>query len=180
MFFLNQEIIPRSMVSWHCPCKVAKHWWKDGFVCANSETQFLVPDWGMKPAMESCCRTGPPAYMQHGGPVRQPYALASFIPQTGTQNTANDFFLCIGVGANTILLNSENVRQETSGVRIWRKWVVLSCSLHEELHEFAQKSLKRTWWILIQYWENVKKNLTLLSFQFVERTRVYSVEKVLK
>jgi hypothetical protein len=47
--------------------------------------------------------------MQLGGPVRQPYALAGFIPQTGTQNTATDFFLCIGVGVKTVSLKIQRI-----------------------------------------------------------------------
>ncbi len=55
--------------------------------CARSEAQFLVPDWGMKRAIASGCRTGRYA-TQTGGPVSQPDAIAGFILQSGTKKTA--------------------------------------------------------------------------------------------
>ncbi len=39
------------------------------------------------------CLTGPPAYIGYigsGGPVKQPYAIVDFIPQSGTMNLATD------------------------------------------------------------------------------------------
>ncbi len=51
----------------------------------RTEAQFLVPDWGMMPAMASGCRTVPPlAYStvySLAGPVRHPDAIAGFIIQ---------------------------------------------------------------------------------------------------
>jgi hypothetical protein len=51
----------------------------------SPEAQFLVTDWGMKPAMASGCRTGPSAYV-----AWQPDAIAGFIPQPGTKNKATE------------------------------------------------------------------------------------------
>ncbi len=64
----------------------------------EKQAQFLVPDWGMKPAVASGCRTGSPAYVawRAGTTVRR---HAGFIPQSGTRNTATGFLEIIITGS---------------------------------------------------------------------------------
>ncbi len=55
----------------------------------ESVAKFWVPGWGIKSTLAKGYYTGPPAYMQPGGPVRQqPYAWVDYIPQSGTKNLA--------------------------------------------------------------------------------------------
>jgi hypothetical protein len=56
------------------------------------EAQFIVSDWGMKSPMASGCRTGPPAYVAlRTGTTDNSDAIAGFILQSGTKNTATGY-----------------------------------------------------------------------------------------
>jgi hypothetical protein len=54
----------------------------------NTVAVFLVPDSGVKPAMASGCRTGPPSYIGWWA-VRQPTLNSRLHPQSGTKNWAS-------------------------------------------------------------------------------------------
>jgi hypothetical protein len=62
----------------------------------ESEAKFLVTDWG--DIVDCCIRLSyqPASLCDLGGPVRQPYAIVDYIPQSETKNLASEQSDCTG------------------------------------------------------------------------------------